>query len=125
MAKREAYAGRGLRGGLYMSMQVLACILWWLSSYWAFSLRCGRLVTDLGLNLNPVPLVEAGLLTSLDSYMRSRTFWGVWSVDKEYGALLGRPGTLCDISITCPRPIYWLPDDFVSLYCQHVVALSE
>jgi hypothetical protein len=28
--------------------------------------------------------------------------------------MLGRPGTLINVNITCPRPPYWKADDFVS-----------
>lgn len=69
---------------------------------------------DLGLHLDPAPLVTQGYLTPFDSYVRSCTFWGVWTIDKEFGAILGRPGTLLNLNITCPRPPYWRDDDFVS-----------
>lgn len=77
--------------------------------------RAGRLVLDLGLHLDPSPLIEQGFLSPFDGYVRRVTFWGVWTVDKEFGAVLGRPGTLTDLSTTtCPRPPYWREDDFVS-----------
>lgn len=81
--------------------------------------RAGRLVVDLGLHLDPSHLLEKGYLTSLDGYVRSRAFWGIWSLDKEVGAILGRP-SLVDLLITCPRPPVWQEDDFVSL-CLRVV----
>lgn len=91
-----------------------------------------RRVNLAGLHLDPTALIERGILTQMDCYVRSRSFWGIFSLDKvgrcvtatpqpsylslrqEFNALLGRPGTLVDISITCPRPPRWHEDDHVS-----------
>lgn len=81
MSKRELFCGRGLRGGLYFS-------------------QAGRLVLDLGecypdcdsagtdiqvvtgLHLDASSLVEKGVLTQMDCYVRSRAYWGIFSLDK-------------------------------------------
>lgn len=76
--------------------------------------RCGRLVLDLGLHLDPRQLMERGVLAAEESWLRSRTFWGIWSVDKEFSALVGRPSAIRDIVVTCPKPAYWEAEDFVS-----------
>lgn len=75
---------------------------------------CGRLLLDLGLHLDPLPMVSRKILTPEDAWVRSRTFWGVWSVDKEFSALVGRPSVIRNIIITCPKPEYWENEDFVS-----------
>lgn len=76
--------------------------------------RSGRIVFDLGLHLDASFLLQKGVVTEEDLYVRSRAFWGVWVFDKEFSALVGRPSTLRDVQITCPKPDYWELDDFVS-----------
>ena len=49
----------------------------------------------------------------MDSYVRCRAFWGIYSMDMEFGAILGRPGTLVDVNYTCPRAPRWHEDDLV------------
>ncbi|KAK4047657.1 hypothetical protein OIO90_006086 [Microbotryomycetes sp. JL221] len=93
MAKREVFCGRGQRAGLYFAM-------------------CARLVLDLGLHLDVSALVPLGKVTIEQAYVRSQCFWGIWSLDKEFTALLGRPCMLRDIVITCPMPAHWHADDF-------------
>ncbi|KAM0788051.1 hypothetical protein ACM66B_001223 [Microbotryomycetes sp. NB124-2] len=93
MAKREVFCGRGQRAGLYFVM-------------------CARLVLDLGLHLDVSSHVATGKITTEHAYVRSVCFWGVWSLDKEFTALLGRPCILRNIVITCPKPEYWPQDDF-------------
>lgn len=78
--------------------------------------RCGRLVLDLGLHLDCLHLLDRGILTDKDRYVRSVTFWGIWSVDKEYSAMVGRPCSIRNVVITCPKPGYWPLEDFVSAF---------
>lgn len=52
--------------------------------------RCGRLVLDLGLHLDPTHLVDKGLLPAEAAWMRSRAFWGVWSVGEQSSSTAGR-----------------------------------
>ena len=85
MASRESACGRDVRGWLYNGI-------------------CSRLALDLGLHLDTLPLLDRGLLTEKDVYIRSSTFWIVWLLDQEYSALIGRPSSFKDVSITCCRP---------------------
>lgn len=78
-------------------------------------IRCGRLVLDLGLHLDCLHLLDRGILTDTDRYVRSVTFWGIWSVDKEYSAMVGRPCSIRNVVITCPKSGHWTLEDFVSL----------
>ena len=74
---------------------------------------CTRIANDLGLHLDPMPLIASRCLTQEEAYVRCITFWGIWTLDKEFGALLGRPCVFRDMVITCPRPAYWRSEDFV------------
>lgn len=85
--------------------------------------RAGRIVTDLGLHLDPSALIDQGYISRLDGYVRCRTFWGVWTLDKEFGALLGRPATLVNTCITCPQEDWCPEDDFVSRVCTRTTIL--
>lgn len=60
-----------------------------------------------------MPLIASRRLTQEEAYVRCITFWGIWTMDKEFGALLGRPCVFRDMVITCPRPAYWRSEDFV------------
>lgn len=51
-------------------------------------------------------------MTEADRYVRAVTFWGIWSVDKEYSALVGRPCNVRHVVITCPKPNYWPQEDY-------------
>lgn len=66
---------------------------------------------DLGLHLDPTHLVQKKILTEEVAWLRARTFWGVWSVDKEFSALVGRPSAIRGVLITCPKPGYWPDED--------------
>jgi hypothetical protein len=57
----------------------------------------------MGLHLDHTPLVQREILTKREAFIRSMIFWTVWYFDKEYCALIGRPSTLKDIMITCPK----------------------
>lgn len=70
---------------------------------------------DLGLHLDATPLVNQGRMTEEDLYVRCRTFWGIWSLDKEYSALVGRPSCLTGTVCTSPRPGYWEAEDLVRI----------
>lgn len=85
MASRESACGRDVRGWLYNGI-------------------CCRLALDLGLHLDTLPLLDRGLLTEKEVYIRSCTFWITWYLDQEYSALIGRPSSFKDVGITCPRP---------------------
>lgn len=93
LACREAMHGREVRGWLYSGM-------------------CTRQAIDLGLHIDARHLKAQGVLTDEDLHIRSRAFWAIWIVDKEFAALLGRPSTLSGIKITCPRPLDHKGEDF-------------
>jgi hypothetical protein len=57
-----------------------------------FFRRCFRLVLDLGLHLDPYPLVEKGLMSREDAHVRLLAFWGCYVFDKGWAAYLGRTG---------------------------------
>lgn len=68
---------------------------------------------DLGLHLDASPLLEQGRISEEELYVRSRTFWGIWSLDKEFSALVGRPSCLRGTVCTCLKPGYWELEDLV------------
>lgn len=79
---------------------------------------------DLGLHLDCLHLLDRGILTDTDRYVRSVTFWGIWSVDKEYSAMVGRPCSIRNVVITCPKPGYWALEDFVSGFSLRTLTLD-
>ena len=109
MACHEALCARELRGWLYIG-------------------QASRLAMDFGLHLDVTSLAQEGVLDEEDLYVRSRTFWALWQLDREYTALMGRPSCLNGFSITCPRPGNYPDEDFdwlASHQCKQIVPLRS
>lgn len=78
------------------------------STSWLYSGLAFRMIVDLGLHIDALPLFRAGRLSITDLEIRRRLFWGSFIFDKLHSMYQGRPVTLQERD--CQVPVEFLDD---------------